>query len=321
MVYQLTGPSMPATWLEMTRMQFGDTDVGRNLVCWLFEGERKGAGLHVSSRRMPIVMPAGWKHHESLSIQYRRITEQMSPDFRQCWQDAGTHLECQAEGQGLSWLRAAPLPVFDEHLSFIFGRQLYFAHVVDEDDPEAGPGTFTRLRRIAEAAGGHACLLPMRRDPETGVRYATRAGWGLVRIDDGRAVDPDTLATPEAVIEMTPWEVQDLAVQIVRDALHRQGRRLLAWQGHPDEDPSIWFVDDDGEPAWVVVRPAVYPLTSAVRPTHWDAIVVAGNRIAARGYFASVEIASGVQRELPVGSAALPLLRGMALDVEFGGLE
>lgn len=321
MLYQLTGPSMPAPWLETARMRFGETDVGRILVCWQFEGNRKAAGLHLPSRRMSVVMPAGWKHHESLSIRFRRITEQMSPRFRQCWQDAGAHLERQAGRHGLTWLRAIPSPVFDEHLSFVFGRQLYFVHIVDEDDPDDGPGTITRLRRVAAAAGGHACLLPMRRNPETGIAHATGVGWGLVRADDDRAVEPGVLATPEAAIEMTPWEVQDLAVQIVREALHQQDRRLLAWHGHPNDDPSIWLVDADGEPAWVVVRPAIYPITSATRPKQSDVIAASGHRVAARGYFASVEIANAAQQSRADGSPALPLLRGQELHVAFGGLE
>jgi hypothetical protein len=76
---------------------------------------------------------------------------------------------------------------------------------------------------------------------------------------------------------MTEWELQDFAVQIVRDHLEKQGRKLMSWQGNRSVDPSIWFVDDRGS-EWVVVRVG-YPQKSVVPPTNWRAIAERCSRL------------------------------------------
>ena len=58
---------------------------------------------------------------------------------------------------------------------------------------------------------------------------------------------------------MTPWEVHDMAVQVVRDYLEKEGFELMSWQGNPEVDPSIWFVGKTRRTEWVVVRPAKFP--------------------------------------------------------------
>ncbi|MBK8008622.1 MAG: hypothetical protein IPK23_09420 [Rhizobiales bacterium] len=85
--------------------------------------------------------------------------------------------------------------------------------------------------------------------------------------------------------------MQDFAVQIVRDHLEKQGRKLMSWQGNPSVDPSIWFVGDHG-PEWVVVRAARYPQTTADRPANWQQIAERCARIGKIGHFASVAAAS-----------------------------
>lgn len=79
------------------------------------------------------------------------------------------------------------------------------------------------------------------------------------------------LVTDEKV-EMTLWEVHDMAVQVVRDYVEKQGFQLMSWQGNPEVDPSIWFVSTTRKPEWVVVRSAKYPANSAERPANWAAI-------------------------------------------------
>lgn len=90
---------------------------------------------------------------------------------------------------------------------------------------------------------------------------------------------------------MTDWELQDFAVQIVRDHLEKAGRKLMSWQGNPSVDPSIWFVGDEG-PEWVVVRAARYPKANTVPPENWQQIADRCARIARIGHFASVSVAN-----------------------------
>ena len=82
---------------------------------------------------------------------------------------------------------------------------------------------------------------------------AERSGWGLVDARTGALVDPAHLVTDEK-IEMTEWELQDFAVQVVRTQLEKEVCQLMSWQGNPDVDPAIWFVGESKGPEWVVVR-------------------------------------------------------------------
>ncbi|MGB5213039.1 MAG: hypothetical protein WBN88_05245, partial [Anderseniella sp.] len=99
------------------------------------------------------------------------------------------------------------------------------------------------------------CIMPMARQLDAWVPEA--AGWGFIDTVSGKPVDPAVLVSDE-LIEMTDWELQDFAVQVVRDGLVNDGRKLMSAQGNPSVDPSIWFVGDDG-PEWVVVRAGRYP--------------------------------------------------------------
>lgn len=67
----------------------------------------------------------------------------------------------------------------------------------------------------------------------------------------GRTVDPPALVSDEK-IEMTPWELQSFAVQVVRDPLADAGR-------------SLWFVGESG-PEWGAQR-ATSPAKPCFPPT------------------------------------------------------
>jgi hypothetical protein len=135
-----------------------------------------------------------------------------------------------------------------------------------------------------------------------------------------RPIDPASLVT-EKNIEMTPWEVHDLAVQVVRDQLENEGFELMSWQGNPKVDPSIWFVGKTKKPEWVVVRSAKFPATGANRPTNWAAIANGCAKLSTNGHFASVSVASVNQPFKSSDEAPMPLWRGHGMHVRFDGLE
>ena len=160
---------------------------------------------------------------------------------------AGQHIQRQIQGSINSWLKASLIPPFLEHLSFRLGNQLFFVRVEDVEGRLEVPGTREGLLMIARECKGHACIMPMRE--KAGTWSPKVPGWGLVDAHTGEAIDPVTLISDEK-IEMTDWEVQDFAVQIVRDQLNQTGRELMSWQGNPQVDPSIWFVKDT-ESCWL----------------------------------------------------------------------
>jgi len=147
---------------------------------------------------------------------YEIEMNEMSEAFQDCWRAAGTHLNRQVDGGIQAWLRAHPYPPFLEHLSFRLGNQLFFVRIEDVDGRVTGPGNPNGVVTAAAAANGHACILPMTRRLVGDAWVPAEPGWGLLDATSRRRIDPVALVTAED-IEMTPWELHDMAVQIVRD--------------------------------------------------------------------------------------------------------
>jgi hypothetical protein len=259
------------------------------------------ANLHVPSQRLHPL-----KQH------------QPSEEFARCWRAAVRHIEVKAQGPLPSWLKVNLTPPVLEHLSFRLGNQLFFIRIEDVDAKLQVPGTRNGVLYIAEGCKGHACLMPMRY--RAGAWEAEAAGWGLVDVRNGKVVNPIAVINDER-IEMTDWEVQDFAVQVVRDHLDKAGRKLMSWQGNPAVDPSIWFVGDGG-PEWVVVRAVRYPTTRAHPPANWQEIGARCADIGKAGHFASVAVVSGDETfDTASPRPPEPLWRGHRMLVRFEGLE
>jgi hypothetical protein len=179
---------------------------------------------------------------------------------------------------------------------------------------------FPIWRAASRQANGHACVLPMKKRGLVGEWGAALSGWGLLDAHTGRPFDPVACVTDED-IEMTRWEVHDVAVQVVRDQLHAAGFELMSWQGNPEVDPSLWFIGKSKRPEWVVVRAARYPEPPPERPDNWDAIAAHCASLSTTGHFAPVVIASAAQALKTDGAPAVPLWRGHAMTVRYEGLE
>ncbi len=250
---------------------------------------------------------------------YEIEMHEMSDAFFPCWRAAGIHLSKQVDGGIQSWLRAHPYPPFLEHLSFRLGNQLFFVRVEDVDGKVQGPGNPKGFITAAKMANGRACILPMNK-PFGGDWVADMPGWGLLDLETGKPIDPVSLVTDQK-IEMSPREVHDLSVQVVRDHLDKQGFELMSWQGNPEVDPSIWFIGKSRGPEWVVVRSAKFPANSAVRPSNWQAIADSCANMSTIGHFACVALASVDQPFESSDEAPVPLWRGHGFHVRFTGLE
>jgi hypothetical protein len=229
------------------------------------------------------------------NLKYEIPTCDVSDDFAICWRAAGKHLEaCGIDGkvtagvQANGWLRAILKSPFLEHLSFRLGNQLFFVRIEDANGLLDIPGNIQGLLRVADKCKGHACLMPMRKHSD-GRWIPSLPGWGLQDAFDHRSVCPPQLVTTQK-IEITEWELQDLAVQVVRKQIEREGRALISWQSDPDIDPSIWFVGGEGV-EWVMVRGARYPQRDAALPTHWRDVVDGCAKVSKRGNFASASFA------------------------------
>ena len=242
----------------------------------------------------------------------------VSEEFARCWQAAGRHLQIQMQGAASNWLKANLDPPFLEHLSFRLGNQLFFVRIEDVEERLRVPGSRSGLLSVAESCGGHGCLMPMRF--RGGIWTPDVMGWGLLNVRAAaERIDPVALVTDER-IEMTDWELQDFAVQIVRDHIAKSGQKLISWQGNPSVNPSIWFAGSSGR-EWVVVRAARYPRTMALPPSNWQQIVEHCASLGAEGHFASVSVANADDAfDISGAVPAEPLWRGHRMIVRFEGL-
>jgi hypothetical protein len=251
---------------------------------------------------------------------YEIEMQQMSDEFLHCWCAAAQHLSSQVDGGIRSWLRAHPYPPFLEHLSFRLGNQLFFIKVVDVDGKIEGPGNPEGFITAARMAKGRAMILPMKRGRLDGKWAADMPGWGLIHPFTQKPVNPVDLVT-EQQIEMTVFEVHDMAVQVVRDYLVKQGYELMSWQGNPEVNPSIWFVGESKGPEWVLVRSAAFPGKPPKRPSNWQALADGFKKVGKIGHFASVTLVSAEQPFASSDEPTVPLWRGHAMSVRFTGLE
>lgn len=152
-----------------------------------------------------------------------------------------------------------------------------------------------RLRAIQKGCSlsrtdvpGYACVMPMRK---VGTDWEpTEPGWGLLDARTLKPINPAALISDEKIV-MTDWELQDFAVQVVREQLAKEGRRLMSWNGDPRVNPSIWFVGD-ADPERVVVRAVRYPAAEANLPNNLAEMKAHFNKLGHLGYFASVSMAS-----------------------------
>ena len=245
---------------------------------------------------------------------------EVSEEFARCWQAAGIHIQNQAQGGLHSWLRAHLNPPFLEHLSFRLGNQLFFIQLQDVDDVLEMPGHLGGLLSVADGCQGHACLMPMRKI--MGEWRCVATGWGLMDARTERTVNPVALISDEP-IEMTDWELQDFAVQVVRSQLEKDGRQLMSWQGNPSVDPSIWFIGDDG-PEWVVVRAARWPERDAAVPGNIAKIASDCLPTGKTGHFAVVRATNTndpFDPQAKLSGNYIPLVRGEGISISYNGLK
>lgn len=236
----------------------------------------------------------------------------VTQEFARCWQSAGMHIERSAGGRLDAWLRAHLNPPFLEHLSFRLGNQLFFVRIVDEDGFVVGPGSLQGLLNVADECNGHACLMLMRK---RGAEWtASLPGWGLQDARTKKLIDPPAEIS-EQKIEMSDWELQDFAVQVVRQQIEKDGHELMSWQSNPGVDPSLWFVGNDG-PEWVVVRASRYPKKIADLPANWRAIAEGCSHMSKRGNFASLSVAC-----MQTMNEGGQLYRGYPLVTSYAGLQ
>jgi hypothetical protein len=136
-------------------------------------------------------------------------------------------------------------------------------------------------------------------------------------------VCPPALINDQKLV-MTDWELQDLAVQVVRDQTEKEGYELMSWNGNPAVNPSLWFVGTSGGSEWVIVRAVRYPLTEAAEPENTAELKTYFDNMGYPGHFASVSVASAddpFDPDAERNGNFIPLYRGYAMHIRYEGLR
>jgi len=244
---------------------------------------------------------------------YEINQEDFPQEFVVAWQSARLHIQSMGQ-DGVKWVRSNLFKPVAEHLSFLLGNQLIFVFIEVE-------GVFrfaNNPRKLFLDASREAKAIPCLIRMERGIsEYRPKgSGWGFVHAVSGQTIDPPSLVTDE-LIEISDWELHDMAISVVRNMLEKEGKEILSWQSALRIDPSIWFRDRNGL-CWVVVRTARYPIARADMPANITSIGMSRSKMSDRGYFASVCVSSTEQE---TSSRSLPLYRGHGYYVNYKGLE
>ena len=229
----------------------------------------------------------------------------------------------QVDGGIRFWLKADPRPPWLEHLSFRLGNQLFFVRIADVDGQIETTGNDRGIHTVAQECGGHPCLMPMKKTFFGGKWTPVNTGWGLVDANTGTSINPIELVTDEK-IEVSDWELNDIAVQVVRTNLESDGYQLMSWVSNPGIDPAIWFIGKSKKPEWTVVRAIRYPSRTAKRPANKSKLIERFSSRGEIGHFASVRVANADNSSDSLAESNgnyLPIYRGHPMFIGFDGLE
>ena len=247
--------------------------------------------------------------------------ETASEDFVPCWQAAGVHLSEMNELGRKRFIRASLTPIVLEHLSFVLGNQIFFIHVCDVNNEVQPPTSVKRCIYAAELGNGVPCILEMQKD-ESGDWMPANEGWGLKHAETNELINLQDYMTNEDV-EITDWEVADVANLRVVKEIEESGGTILSTNSDPNVHPSIFFVDEDEIPNFVVVVAARYPNDPELDEGLIEKIKEGVSGFATSGYIAEVTLVSAddpFDPDAKENGNYLPLLRGAGYHQKFSGL-
>ena len=240
-----------------------------------------------------------------------------SANFVAAWKAALGHLDALGGGR-LRWLRAHLDQPFAEHLSFLFGNQLFFIYVPAAE--YANTPTEEVFLKLSGKANAIPCLLSMECSADNW--SPANGGWGLVHAVSGETVDPPGLVSEE-LVAMTDWEVHNVGIQVVAQHLVNENCSLISRQPDPDIHPQLWF-DDNGHSFWALVSTTRDPAAiSRIEDDLRARAQTFTQQLGSRGFFGAVLVVASdaMSDETGEWSNITPLFRGHPLQVSFDGLK
>lgn len=214
-------------------------------------------------------------------------------DFSDCWFAAIQHIDSRTDPDTIFYIKQDLTPPLLEHISFRFGNQVFCIHVCDDLGDLSVPSSQEATIVASEKANGIPCKMVMKKTADGWLPASD--GWGLTHLRTGSTVVPEELITDE-LIEMSDWELQDFAIQIVRYVLEQKGNQIRSWVPDPKVNPQLWFIDPNGAHHFVIVKWVRYPEIHAALPNNISDIVEMCSAESDSGFFVSVTIANPAQQ-------------------------
>ena len=113
---------------------------------------------------------------------------------------------------------------------------------------------------------------------------------------------------------MSKWELNNFAIQIVRNDIEKEGNQILSFCDLPELNPQIWFKNKKGETGWVIVKHINNERDLDYK--EWVGLEDRNPQLEPfDGYFASVQFYS-----MNTNSTS-ELFRGDGMSVNYNGLE
>ena len=222
--------------------------------------------------------------------------------------------------EGTCWIKGyLTYPAF-EHLSFSYKNQIFcvVVDIIDENTKKSCLPEKTKNLLIKECEKNNLipCLYKVLVDNPKNPAYNTLKqysdGWNLFDARSNEPIIPERLGTDD-LVEMSEWELNDFAIQIVRDYITDNLKfKILSYQNIVGVDPQLWFIDEHSEKHYVIVRYTMYPNKDAKMPNN---IARIQNKCKGYdGFFASVAFCSK-EKNLSI------LYRGQESYISFEGLK
>lgn len=235
----------------------------------------------------------------------------------------------QSSRDGFKWLKAElTYPAFD-HFSFAYHNDI-FSVLVDLHEDSCSlltPQEKIRHIKACEANRLIPCLFainhnrPLHNEDRASINrrqvdpdFSPRAShWNLTDARTNEQLDPLLVASMEPTL-MSPWELNNFAIQIVCNYIEQEGDMVLSFCDLLDVNPQVWFKNIKGQISWVLVKHVQSEREKDYK--HWLGLEQTNPQLMNYdGFFASVQFLSN--------DAPNPndLFRGDSMSIDFKGLE
>lgn len=171
--------------------------------------------------------------------------------------------------EGVKWVKPEhSYPAFD-HLSFSYKKSI-FSIIIELIHNEESSLTEEQKEELIQAAEDYnliPCLYKIRLidnfpDEPLEDNYPQDSdyqlvpleqNWNLYDIHTNEVLDPIKKASDEDV-ELSEWEFNNFANQVVRDDLEANGFTVFSFCDLAEFNPQIWFEDKEGNVGWIFVE-------------------------------------------------------------------